>query len=220
MIISWHFPCQRCTAAFVRNCCLVFRPYRRIWRPCASICSCPCSMNVSKPNTLKFSRFHLRRLSCRSNLKPAKLSVCSSVMSQMNWMFHPQFCNSMNSMTEYWWAATKSDYFLRLINIFKQVVVHIISLSDARDQSAVLAIILKISQVTKRNFYLLTTHRPIGWAQRCEFVWRCWRESTRPIESRPFLKWATKCFTYPNWPRGLTFRMITTSGWRMGQTAR
>ena len=67
----------------------------------------------------------------------------------------------MNSMTEYWWAATKSDYFLRLINIFKQVVVHIISLSDARDQSAVLAIILKISQVTKRNFYLLTTHRPI-----------------------------------------------------------
>ena len=74
-------------------------------------------------------------------------------------------------MTEYWWAATKSDYFLRLINIFKQVVVHIISLSDARDQSAVLAIILKISQVTKRN--VLTTHRPIGWAQHCEFVWRC-----------------------------------------------
>jgi len=46
-------------------------------------------------------------------------------------------------MTEYWWASTKSDYFLRLINIFKQVVVHIISLSDARDQSSVLTFIFK-----------------------------------------------------------------------------
>ena len=40
-------------------------------------------------------------------------------------------------MADFWLASTNTDYFTRLINIFKQVVVHIINLPSSFDPTEV-----------------------------------------------------------------------------------
>lgn len=42
-------------------------------------------------------------------------------------------------IADMWLASTNTDYFIRLINIFKQVVVHIINLPSSFDPTEVLS---------------------------------------------------------------------------------